>query len=158
MGPYSFIYRTQSPRPSVRLEGLYLISYPLSRDFEYIKTNLVGRTRIELVTSCLQGKYSLKWVNSSYGARGETRTHTVSLPGDSKSPAAAITPLVHMVGMTGFEPATPWSQTRCTTKLCNIPMATDVGFEPTVPFKYDSFQNWCHKPDSANPSIGRNGR
>ena len=29
-----------------------------------------------------------------------------------------------MVGMTGFEPATPWSQTRCTTKLCDIPIAT----------------------------------
>ena len=26
-----------------------------------------------------------------------------------------------MVGMTGFEPATSWSQTRRTTKLCYIP-------------------------------------
>ena len=26
-----------------------------------------------------------------------------------------------MVGKTGFEPATPWSQTRCTTKLCYFP-------------------------------------
>ena len=26
-----------------------------------------------------------------------------------------------MVGMTGFEPATPWSQTRCSTKLSHIP-------------------------------------
>ena len=26
-----------------------------------------------------------------------------------------------MVGMTGFEPATPWSQIKCTTKLCYIP-------------------------------------
>ena len=26
-----------------------------------------------------------------------------------------------MVGMTGFEPATPCSQNRCTTKLCDIP-------------------------------------
>ena len=27
-----------------------------------------------------------------------------------------------MVGMTGFEPATPSSRTKCTTKLCYIPM------------------------------------
>lgn len=26
-----------------------------------------------------------------------------------------------MVGKTGFEPATPWSQTKCTTKLCYFP-------------------------------------
>ena len=26
-----------------------------------------------------------------------------------------------MVGMTGFEPATPWSQTMCSTKLSHIP-------------------------------------
>ena len=26
----------------------------------------------------------------------------------------------HMVGMTGFEPATPSSRTKCTTKLCSI--------------------------------------
>ena len=26
-----------------------------------------------------------------------------------------------MVGMTGFEPATPWSQTKCSTKLSHIP-------------------------------------
>ena len=38
-----------------------------------------------------------------------------------------------MVGMTGFEPATPWSQTKCTTKLCYIPlMEVPVGFEPTL--------------------------
>ena len=28
-----------------------------------------------------------------------------------------------MVGKTGFEPATPWSQTRCTTKLCYFPLS-----------------------------------
>lgn len=27
-----------------------------------------------------------------------------------------------MVGMTGFEPATLWSQTRCSTRLSYIPM------------------------------------
>ena len=27
-----------------------------------------------------------------------------------------------MVGKTGFEPATPWSQTRCSTKLSHFPM------------------------------------
>ena len=27
-----------------------------------------------------------------------------------------------MVGKTGFEPATPWSQTKCTAKLCYFPI------------------------------------
>ncbi len=26
-----------------------------------------------------------------------------------------------MVGAVGFEPTTPWSQTRCTTRLCYAP-------------------------------------
>src|SRR5512143_805615 len=29
-----------------------------------------------------------------------------------------------MVGMTGFEPATPWSRTRCSTRLSHIPTET----------------------------------
>ena len=32
-----------------------------------------------------------------------------------------------MVGKTGFEPATPWSQTRCTTKLCYFPFVYLIG-------------------------------
>ena len=37
-----------------------------------------------------------------------------------------------MVGKTGFEPATPWSQTKCSTKLSHFPiyMARSKGFEP----------------------------
>ena len=39
---------------------------------------------------------------------------------------------IPMVGETGFEPATPWSQTKCDTKLRYSPkMAARVGFEPT---------------------------
>ena len=30
--------------------------------------------------------------------------------------------VIKMVGMTGFEPATPWSQTKCSTKLSHIPI------------------------------------
>ena len=39
-----------------------------------------------------------------------------------------------MVGKTGFEPATPWSQTKCTTKLCYFPLllARPVGVEPAT--------------------------
>ena len=39
-----------------------------------------------------------------------------------------------MVGKTGFEPATPWSQTRCSTKLNYFPiyMARPVGVEPAT--------------------------
>jgi hypothetical protein len=38
---------------------------------------------------------------------------------------ASILPLNYtreMVGKTGFEPATPWSQTRCSTKLSHFPL------------------------------------
>ena len=37
-----------------------------------------------------------------------------------------------MVGKTGFEPATPWSQTKCSTKLSHFPinMVRSKGFEP----------------------------
>ena len=37
-----------------------------------------------------------------------------------------------MVGKTGFEPATPWSQTKCSTKLSHFPitMVRPKGFEP----------------------------
>ncbi len=35
------------------------------------------------------------------------------------------------IGKTGFEPATPWSQTMCSTKLSYFPMmARSRGFEP----------------------------
>ncbi len=36
-----------------------------------------------------------------------------------------------MVGKTGFEPATPWSQTKCSTKLSHFPIVVrSKGFEP----------------------------
>ena len=40
--------------------------------------------------------------------------------------------LIQMVGKTGFEPATPWSQTKCSTKLSHFPiyMVRSKGFEP----------------------------
>ena len=39
--------------------------------------------------------------------------------------------LIHMVGTTGFEPATTWSQTKCSTKLSHFPiMVRSKGFEP----------------------------
>lgn len=39
---------------------------------------------------------------------------------------------IPMVGETGFEPAIPWSQTKCVTKLRYSPiMAARAGFEPT---------------------------
>ena len=38
-----------------------------------------------------------------------------------------------MVGKTGFEPATPWSQTKCSTKLSHIPIVVrPVGIEPAT--------------------------
>ena len=40
-------------------------------------------------------------------------------------------PLDFMVGMTGFEPATPWSRTRCSTRLSHIP-TTETGMLATA--------------------------
>ena len=56
------------------------------------------------------------------------------------------------VGKTGFEPATPWSQTRCATGLRYFPIigftrifstAVRAGFEPAVQFNpYGSLANY----------------
>ncbi len=61
------------------------------------------------------------------------------------------------VGETGFEPATPWSQTRCATGLRYSPNLIDIavnfflavreGFEPSVRFdSYDSLANCWFRP------------
>ena len=56
---------------------------------------------------------------NSNGAGNENRTRTSSLEGC----CSAIKPyLQKMVGKTGFEPATSWSQTKRSTKLSYFPM------------------------------------
>ena len=70
--------------------------------------------------------------NEINGAGEENRTLTVSLEGWSST--IKLHPLI-MVGKTGFEPATPWSQTRCSTKLSHFPffkMAVQTGIEPAI--------------------------
>ena len=43
-----------------------------------------------------------------------------------------------MVGKTGLEPATPWSQTMCSTKLSYFPLNTRLrGVEPPCPKTLD---------------------
>lgn len=65
--------------------------------------------------------------------------------------------LSRQVGETGFEPATPWSQTRCATGLRYSPNLIDIavnfflavreGFEPSVRFdSYDSLANCWFRP------------
>ncbi len=53
------------------------------------------------------------------GAGDGNRTHATSLEGWS-STIELHPQLKYMVGKTGFEPATPWSQTRCSTKLSHF--------------------------------------
>ena len=53
------------------------------------------------------------------GAGERNRTAIFSLEGWSNS---HYTTPASMVGKTGFEPATPWSQTRCSTKLSYFPI------------------------------------
>ena len=48
-----------------------------------------------------------------------------------------------MVGAVGFEPTTPWSQTRCTTRLCYAPISTlKVGVNDGIRTR----DNWNHNP------------
>ena len=66
--------------------------------------------------------------------------------------ALAIAKADLFVGKTGFEPATPWSQTRCATGLRYFPnfglnrifsTAVRAGFEPAVQFNpYGSLANY----------------
>ena len=74
-----------------------------------------------------------------------------------------------MVGKTGFEPATPWSQTKCSTKLSYFPrfigykiMARPAGVESTTflirsqvlypielrAHKFTCNVKWCREPES----------
>ena len=50
-----------------------------------------------------------------------------------------------MVGAVGFEPTTPWSQTRCTTRLCYAPkLGWMTGFEPaTTGITIQGSTNWA---------------
>jgi hypothetical protein len=51
----------------------------------------------------------------------------------NKKPLAFARGFGCFVGKTGFEPATPWSQTRCATGLRYFPFpAVREGFEPSV--------------------------
>src|SRR5699024_7372377 len=50
---------------------------------------------------------------------GGDRTHDLTGMNRTLSPAELRR---HQVGKTGFEPATPWSQTKCSTKLSYFPL------------------------------------
>ena len=54
-----------------------------------------------------------------YGAGEGNRTLATSLEGWGST--IELHPHKKMVGAAGFEPATPWSQTRCSTKLSYVP-------------------------------------
>jgi hypothetical protein len=47
-----------------------------------------------------------------------------------------------LVGIARFERATPWSQTRCATKLRHIPLARTEGLEPTSRGFGDHCSSW----------------
>ena len=63
-----------------------------------------------------------------------------------------------MVGKTGFEPATPWSQTRCSTKLSHFPFygAPKRSRTPNLlirsqtlyPIELWALLSWCLGPES----------
>ena len=64
-----------------------------------------------------------------------------------------------MVGKTGFEPATPWSQTKCSTKLSYFPLffgAPDrsrthnllIRSQTLYPIELRAHLRWCRGPES----------
>ena len=53
------------------------------------------------------------------GAGEGNRTLATSLEGWGST--IELHPQIKMVGAAGFEPATPWSQARCSTKLSHAP-------------------------------------
>ena len=67
--------------------------------------SLMEPSGIEPLTSCVQGRRSPSW---------------------AKAPIKIKISKSSMVGKTGFEPATPWSQTRCSTKLSHFPWNTII--------------------------------
>jgi hypothetical protein len=81
---------------------------------------MVGPSGLEPPTSRLSGVRSNQL---SYGPIFLERVMGI----EPTRPAwkAGVLPLnytrIMMVGKTGFEPATPWSQTRCSTKLSHFP-------------------------------------
>ncbi len=57
----------------------------------------------------------------------------------------------HFVGAPGFEPGTPWSQTRYTTGLCYTPkkistVRREGDSNPRYPYEYVSLANWWFQP------------
>ena len=66
------------------------------------------------LTSWAKGPTSFK-VNSG----GGDRTHDLTGMNRTLSPAELRR---HVIGKTGFEPTTPWSQTKCSTKLSYFPV------------------------------------
>ena len=95
---------------------------------------MVETSGIEPLTSCVQSRRSPIW---------------------AKPPKYLIE-----VGKTGFEPATPWSQTKCSTKLSYFPlfkMARPRGVEPlaswsvvkrSIQLSYGRILIWCRGPES----------
>ena len=90
---------------------------------------MVGLNGLEPSTSRLSGVRSNQL---SYRPIIEKRVKRIEL--STRAWKALVLPLnyTRVVGKTGFEPATPWSQTRCSTKLSHFPLikARPRGVEP----------------------------
>ena len=78
-------------------------------DRAFVVKYLVRHTGLEPVTIRLEGGCSIQL---SY-RRITDETNII-----------AYLCLEELVGTVGFEPTTPWSQTRCTTRLCYAPIST----------------------------------
>ena len=81
--------------------------------FEHFTIHIVNNKIIKKV-------WLFKPLNSLNGADDGNRTHTISLEGWGST--IKLHPHLTLVGKTGFEPATSWSQTRRSTKLSYFPL------------------------------------
>ena len=74
-----------------------------------------------------------------YCAPGRTRTLNARI----KSPALFQLSYKRMVWMRGFEPPTPWSQARCSTKLSHIQMLTHCCATRLLSYRHSNVSITC---------------
>ena len=75
---------------------------------------------------------------------------------------SAVLPLNYrgknVVGVQGFEPWTPWSQTRCATRLRYTPNKNNrIGFCLILNFKLDKANKFVRVPPDHDAGISREG-
>ena len=101
-------------------------------------------------------EHAYRSLNSSLYRQARSRFSSLSPQPNEKGRLSAVP--FHLVGVTGFEPATSWTRTMRTTKLCHTPICNPIfnfpGIEPatswpeTVSSETRAHTKLCHTPKS----------